>query len=256
MKRGNFLFLIILMVAIPACNNNNKTTGSAKHIASRNCPRPDDMAAIYPIARSAIDNHDNDQIWNLSEIDTTDLFYSEDYYTSPSVKSRLVVINGSAGLSAGSAHRLLLLFSCPDSFKLLWAAQVGDINPKWIFDLNGDGIKEIVETTAATWMGECTQAYMIYNFKDARKNVLFNAVSNSVLQCGRENLGQLYKRGDTLETHFDCLLVRTIDKNYGVRQIRTFKMHNGGDSDEEILKNLKVNADTGISSLSYTPQLF
>jgi hypothetical protein len=89
----------------------------------------------------------------------------------------------------------------------------------------------------------------IITTKYGKQHTLFNAVSTSVLDCGREDFGTLYKKGDTLETHFDCSLLRAGDKKYEVRQIRTIKIHNGGHADEEILRNLKVSVDTIITAL-------
>jgi hypothetical protein len=248
MKRFYPLLFIFLLPAISACNSNKLEP--ATHAAKNNCPARSDKAAMYSLALSVIDKHDNDNIWNLAEIDTTDFAVSENYFTNTKTRNRLVLMNGRAGLSAGSAHRLLMLFACPDSFKLLWSGQVGNIHfGADIFDLTGDGIMEILETSGATWMGECTESFSIYNFEDGKHHTLFNAVSSSVLDCGGEDLGQLYKKGDTLETHFDCSRLRTGDKKYGVRQIRTIKIHNGGHTDEQILKNLKVTVDTTIITL-------
>ena len=244
MKKLKSISLIIPIVALFACNIRR----NSKEIHS-DCKAPADMKTIHAIATSMIDRHDNDNIWNLSEVDTTNYAVSEDYFINDTTKSRLVLLSGKAGLSAGSANHLLLFLSCADTLKVEWAGQFGGIRASGIRDLNGDGIMEIVSESGMTWMGECDEHYGIYNFRDGKQHVLFSALSTSFLNCGIENPAEQYKKGDTLETKFDCSIVMTRDKKFMVQQIRTVKIHNGGHSNEEIIKNLKVSIDTSLVGL-------
>lgn len=242
MKRHTNIFILIFTIGVFACNNiADKTSGKERKF---DCNMLTDKKVIFEIAKSIIEKKDNEQIWNISEIDTTDLFTTEDYFTNPKTKSRLVLIGGNAGMSSGTADNLLILFSCSDTLEILWSGQVGDFNQTDILDLNGDGIKEIVCNSSMIWMGECGDNYNIFNFKGGLQNFVFTSHSTSVLDCGRDNIGELYKPGDTLEINHGCSLIKLNDREFGVRQIRTTKIHNGGQTDEEIKKNLRVVVDT------------
>lgn len=204
-----------------------------------------DKQFIDSIARSVLDKG-NEHIWNLSAIDTSEYLSTEDYFTNATTKNRLVFIGGEAGLSAGTAHNLLILFSCLDSLSIVWAGQIGDFD---MLDLNNDGIKDIVCNSGTTWMGECNDSYDIFNFKGSDRHMLYSARSTSVLDCGQDSLGDVYKKGDTLESKFDCSVVRPFGKHYLVQQIRTIKIHNGGETNRDITKNLLITKDTTLVAL-------
>lgn len=242
MKRHTNILSIILTIGLCACNNVTDTT--SKNEQQFDCNSFIDKKVIFEIAKSIIEKKDNEQIWNLSEIDTTDFFTTEDFFTNSKTKNRLVLIGGNAGLSSGTADNLLILFSCSDKLDIIWSGQVGDFNQTDIIDLNGDGIKEIICKSSMIWMGECNDNYNIFNFKEGKQNFVFTSHSTSVLDCGRDNIGELYKLGDTLEINLDCSLLKLNDKEFNVRQIRTTKIHDGGQTDEEIMKKLKVSIDT------------
>src|SRR5436190_14736574 len=89
MKRFYPLLFIFLLPAISACNSNKLEP--ATHAAKNNCPARSDKAAMYSLALSVIDKHDNDNIWNLAEIDTTDFAVSENYFTNTKTRNRLVL---------------------------------------------------------------------------------------------------------------------------------------------------------------------
>lgn len=241
MKRHANIVTIVLTLGLFACNNVADKTIKRQQF---DCNSLTDKKVIYKIAKSIIDKHDNEQIWNLSEVDTADFFTTEDYLINPKTKSRLVLIGGNAGMSSGTADNLLILFSCSDSINIVWSGQIGDFEPSDIKDLNGDGIKEIVCTSSMMWIGECNDSYNIFNFKDGKQNFIFTSHSTSVLDCGRYNLGELFKQGDTLEHKLDCSLAKLHDKEFNVQQIQTIKIHNGGQTDDEIIKNLRVVTDT------------
>lgn len=242
MKRYTNILTLILAIGLFACNN--LTDKISKKEQQFDCNSFINKKVIFEIAKSIIEKKDNEQIWNISEIDTTDFFITEDYFTNSKTKNRLVHIGCNAGLSSGTADNLLILLSCSDTLNILWSGQVGDFNQTNIIDLNGDGVKEIVCNSSMMWMGECNDNYNIFNFKDGKQNFIFTSHSTSVLDCGRNNLSELFKQGDTLEQKFDCSLLKLSDKEYNVRQIQTTKIHNGGQTDDEIIKNLKVVVDT------------
>lgn len=243
MKRHTNIIIIVLTLGLFACNNIADKTIKQQH--QFDCNSLTDKKVIYKIAKSIIDKHDNDQIWNLSEVDTTaDFFTTEDYFISSKTKNRLVIINGNAGMSSWTANNLLILFSCSDTLNIVWSGQIGDFKQSDIQDLNGDGVKEIVCNSSMMWMGECNDSYNIFNFKDSKQNFIFKAHSTSVIDCGFDNLVELYKQGDTLENKSDCSLIKLNVKEYKVRTVRTIKIHNGGRTDEEMVKKIKVIMDT------------
>jgi len=237
-------FLILFIILFTFSCNTKDSDKKIKKEQQFDCNSLTDKKLIYKIAKSIINKHDNENIWNLSEIDTTTFFTTEDFFTSPTIKNRLVLIGGNAGLSSGTADNLLMLFSCSDSLKVLWSGQIGDFKQSDIQDVNGDGIKEIVCKSSLIWMGACNDSYDIFNFKDSKQHFIFEAHSRSVVDCGFDNLGDLYKQGDTLEKKLECSLIRCNEKKYNIQQIQTTKIHNGGRTDDEIIKNLKVIMDT------------
>src|SRR6185503_3329442 len=106
MEQNRSLILLFFSLSLLACNGKTNTEKR-----SFDCNSLADKKTIYTIAKSIIDNHDNDQIWNLSEVDTTDFFTIEGNFINSKTKNRLVLMNGTAGMSSGTADNLLILFS-------------------------------------------------------------------------------------------------------------------------------------------------
>jgi len=119
MTRHINILICILTLGFLACNNQTSKTSERR--SNFDCNSITDKKFIFEIAQSIVDKHDNEQIWNISEIDTTDFFTTEDFFTNSKTKNRIVLVGGSAGGSSGSARNLLILFSCSDTFKVLWA---------------------------------------------------------------------------------------------------------------------------------------
>lgn len=137
-----------------------------------------------------------------------------------------------------------MLFSCTDTLKLLWSGQSGPIDRTSIMDLNGDGIMEIMCTSSMIWMGECADLFYIFNFKGGKQKLLFRKRSVSFIDCGMELSNTHFDAGDTLENTFNCSLEKLNDREYFIKQIETTKIHNGGNTEEEIIKNAKTTTDT------------
>jgi hypothetical protein len=242
--------IIFLTLVFFSCKNEEKQKvdyyeeKKIKKEQQFDCNKLSERKVIYEIANSIIENHNNENIWNLTEIDTTEYFTKEDYFINSRTKNRIVILGGNAGLSSGTANNLLLLLDCTNSLKIVWSGQIGEINPSDIKDINEDGIKEIVCTSSTIWMGECNDNYNIFNFKGGKQNMIFNANSNSVLDCGKDNLADQFKIGDTLENKFDCAIIKLNNKEFNIQKIQTSKIHSGGLTDTEIMKNLKIFTDT------------
>lgn len=241
--------LIIIAITINMSCNSNGNQNNGKESNGFDCNLLTDKSFIYGIGTSLIQRHDNDEIWNLNEIDTTDFFTTEDYFTNSTTKSRLVLTGGVAGMSSGSADNLLLLFDCSDTSRLIWSGQTGDFTQDDIIDLNNDGVKEIIGISEGMWMGECNESYYVFNFKGGKQNFLFNANSWSVIDCGYENLHELYTVGDTLDKTLQCMLEKQNATNYAVQQITTVKLHNGGANNEDVLSKVIIASDTTIIQL-------
>lgn len=239
MKKNSKLLLTALVFGFFTC----KQTGSTSEDHSV-CNSLSNKKVVLKIAKSILDKDENDQIWNLSEIDTTKFLSVEDYFTNSNSKNGLVLMGGLAGTSAGTANNLLILFSCSDSLRAIWSGQISEFARSDIADLNGDGVKEIVVVTGSMWMGECHNSYSIFNFKEGRQNYIYSARSKSVLDCGNDTINEAHKQGDTLAHQFDCSLLKVNNSEFKIRQIETIKIHNGGANDNEILNKLLVKVDT------------
>ncbi|MBO9565335.1 MAG: hypothetical protein J7621_21340 [Niastella sp.] len=247
MKLNPFIPILILLTLYAACNNPEPKTVSDQK-SKFDCHTLADKKAVCNIAQSILDSGDREHIWNLSAIDTSEYFTTEDYFTNTATKNRLVLIGGTAGMSAGTARNLLILFACSDTLSIVWAGQTGPFTQSDIKDLDNDGIKEIVSATDWIWMGECGGSHYIYNFKNGEPHSLYEAKSMSFIDCGRESLTPTFKEGDTLADQINYTLQQQ-DRLYVVQQIRTVKVHNGGETDEQIVKNLTITTDTAIVTL-------
>jgi len=245
MKKNPVIHVLIILLVQPACQeSNNKPVPQPQAVQLGDCSVLANKDTIFAIASSILELKSNENIWNLSSLDSSKFYAIDDHFTSSATKERLVLIGGQAGASAGSANNLLLLLSCTDSIRVLWSGQVGNIEQNGIRDLNGDGIREIICESEMVWMGECSEYYHIFNFEKGKLRTLFEASSRSVLDCGLDCLGATYKQGDTIETTLACTLVPNRERRYQVQQIRTVKVHNGGVTNDEIKMNLTTAVDT------------
>jgi hypothetical protein len=229
--------------AVKALKPHSKT-----NFQTPSCQDLKNKKILLAFANKIIKANDNPAIWNLSEIDAGETFSIEDYFTNLKTKDRLVLMKGEAGLSAGSATYLLMLFRCSDKNRLIRAEQSGPITKKDIRDLNGDGIKEIISSSEMMWMGECNNSYSIFNFKGGRRNLLYSALSRSTIDCGFPLTSS--SAGDTLENQNENKLIGPDEnKHYRVSRIRTIKISRGGKTEQQILKNLRTLCDTTITTL-------
>ena len=244
LKITSLCFLVVFTVLFSGCKQKTEKEHSF------DCKSLTDKKAIYEIAKSIIIDRNNENVCSIWEIDTTDFFIIEDYFTNSETKNRLVFIGGTAGLASGTARNLLILFSCTDTLNVIWSGQVGQFSQTDIIDVDRDGIKEIIMNAGWAYMGEIGHCYEIFNFKDGKRNSVFRACSLSVIDEGAFfNHPEFYKRGDTLENNFDCSLIKLNDAEYGVRQIRSVIIHNGGQTEQEVLKKMKRFSDTIVIKL-------
>jgi hypothetical protein len=211
------------------------------------CSDLSDKGTILKIARALIKEQKNPHIWNLHEVDTTKFFTTEDYFTTSKYKTRIVLLGGVAGGSAGTEQNLLMLIECKKKPEVIWYEQYGYISASQIKDLTGDGIVEIIERPSVMWMGQCIENFDVFNLKNSKPNYLFSAQSKMI--CGLDSIGRLYNFGDTLSVECICTIIPTDSGRNKVQQIRTIKIHNGGVTDDEIMQQCKTTSDTSLTDL-------
>ena len=223
--RNSMSILVIVLMLLASCENQEN-----KHIPNYNtlnCQNQLDVQFINSLAKEILSNHDSKTIWNLSSVDTAEMKIFEDYFVSAAYKSKLIILQGEAGLSAGNANKLYLIISCQnDKIHLDWFGQEGELLYENFDDLDGDGIKEIIIEKSMMWMGRCEDHFKILNFQSGERNVLFASRSYSVIDCGGEDL-QFFKKGDTLEIQIENKIIAQ-DKSFVVKQKRFIKIHNSG----------------------------
>jgi hypothetical protein len=230
---GTFFFLF----AIFSCNSWKSITISK---SSDKCSLTKAEALV--IADSILEVGNNDQIWNLYEVDTVDYFSMEGHFTSPKTTSRIVFLGGKAGGSSGSSNNLLLLLSCSSRQKVIWAGQVGPISQENIQDLTNDGVLEISYSTGSTWMGECADQYRIFNFYNQQLKEVYSHQSFSRVSCGRESYASMLV-GDTLAVQYNTSFIKKNSETH-LQQIKTTSIYTGGESEEEVIKKMSVTCDT------------
>jgi|GEM_PF-6438400 len=240
----SFIYPVLILLITASCNN-----ATAPLQKATGCDLLTD-SIILQTADSILEHHEkNTNIWNLSELDSDGFSLTDDHFINAETDSRLVLIHGQAGLSAGCANSLLILFDCQASPSVVWCGQVGIIDTNFQ-DLNNDGIVDIVAKTETVWMGECNSSYEIFNFKGGKQNTLYSAFSQSLIDCGSDDtLATRYKPGDTLEANYVSSLVKSSRNSFAVKKISTFKIHNGGSNDSELMQHMKIVRDTVIVEL-------
>jgi hypothetical protein len=228
MRFSAIYLLTLAALALASCQNNPEM--SCNDILR-------DRKQLDSIAKSVIDKgqgHPDSAgyyIWNLAKADTSRVTYYEDYFTNSQTKNTLVFMEGDAGLSAGSADNLLILFDCnTPAPTVIWAGQVGEFTPDDVRDLNKDGVKEIALNSFMQWMGECNETFDIINFKNNRRNDLYEAHSFSYLDCGGYYTPSMpfpYSKGDTLAKQIDAKIISDAKGKFRVQQITTYTIYDG-----------------------------
>lgn len=215
----------------------------SKKTKKENCEIKFNKEELIAAGQLILDQGENENIWNLHELDTSEFYAIDDYFISPDEKTKLVLIGGIAGGSSGSADNLLMIVKCyDDEINILWAGQFGDITENGIVDINNDGIKEVVSNSELVWMGECHEFNSVYNFTSEDDVVLFKSHSYSFIDCGTIDLSS-HTKGDTLELGVKFELINR-ENRFFVEEYKTFKIHNGGKDDKAVLKNMIMTMDT------------
>ncbi len=239
------LFHLIVLIGISylfSCKNNPNRTEADKQMTENNLFK--NKITLANLALNILNDKTNSNIWNLSDLDTSSIITFEDYFTDAKNKTQLVLINGFAGLSAGTNQTLLILLACNDTLNIIWSGQTTAFNNDAIMDLNDDGIKEITTTSSSIWMGTCSETFNIINFQNGNRNILYQAESISHIDCGLPDLTSQFKIGDTLENIRLCSIIKDEQNNFQVEEIHTVKVFNGGTTNESVVDMLNITVDS------------
>ena len=243
------LVLFSLILSIISCNNNKQvqTEIFAKEIAKTNLPKPfygcNELkinSKLFSIADSILKIETHPNIVNLHSVDTTDVTVLEDYFIYPDNKSKMVFFVGEAGFSSGNSNCLLILFHCTNnSAKIIWTGQSNLFKKENFKDLDGDGVKEIINTSGANWLSSRNELFEIINFKNGKRKTLYSTLSNTQRDYFEEDW---YCLGDTISCTYKNTILES--DNAGIikiKQIKTIKLYNGGKTREEAFKKCKVS---------------
>ncbi len=236
----------LICLSLFNCSNSMRKYGS---VTDLNCDSLNNKKVVYALAKSILEKGDNRKIWSVVDVDTNDMLIVEDYFTNSSTKSKLLLVRGHVGSSTDSANYLLMLVNCSGAPEVVWAEQVLQFYQESIIDLDGDGIKEILISIEERKGGACNSVYSVFNFKNDKKNVLYERQSRSLVDCGYDDLITIYTIGDTLRNTYNISHLREQGRTCRIRQVHTIKIHNGGKTSSEILKNLKTVNDTSYVNL-------
>lgn len=203
-----------------------------------NQAEPDKNTCVKIAQKLLKQKHENNQIWGLIGIEpkSFELFY--DNFLSPESKNYLVQFAGWANGSSGGASFLLFVLEwnkISKNWQVKWYQQSGMITDNSIKDIDGDGVKEFISKYTSIWMGECNQLIYIFSLKEAREKEIYKSITRSFLDCGMLSLSDRFVKGDTLSTNLQIEL-----GNNEIIENFSYKIHNGGKNDKEILKNLKT----------------
>lgn len=232
------LLYIITIIGLVSC------TGKPK---KGETPVPDKQTCIT-IADSLINlGEETDKIWNLQNLDYESMAIFQDNFSSKDRKDFLICFSGDAGMSAGTMNCLLMKLSWDEAgnrWQTDWFAQEGEVDSASIMDLNGDGIKELKIESGMMWMGECFENIHIFNLVNNVENTIYLGQSHTIVDCGGENYSETYAPGDTVET------IRSIEiRDKEIIETVTYKICNGGQTDEEIISNLKEAKQNNVIKL-------
>ena len=253
-----FVLWTFSLLVVASCKNGverQEMMQTATKGVAADCSWLTDKTKALNIGKDLLDEiadnkAEHKNIWNLSSVDTSEFLCIEDYFTNTKTKSWLVYLSGEAGMSAGNANHLLMIFNCTDSLRMVWAGQVGVIDREKIIDYNGDGVKDIVCECGSTWMGECNDVFEIYNFKGGVKNILYSAHSQSIIECGFDTPLENHIPGDTVETKIESTIIQAPKSgDYSVKRRVEWKIHAGGENEKQMLFNLKTVLDSSIVEL-------
>ncbi len=240
------LFIVLSCLSLFNCSNS---TRQHEAITDLNCDSLNDKKVVYALAKSILGKGDNRKIWSVVDVDTNDILILEDYFTNSNTKSKLLLMRGVVGSSTDSADYLLMLVNCSGTPEIVWAEQVLQFYEDAIIDLNGDGVKEIIIASEDMKGGECNSVYSVFNFKNNKKNILYERQSRSIIDCGSDEMIQTYTIGDTLSNSYNVAHIREQGRTCRIRQIHTIKIHNGGKTNSDMLEKLKTISDTSYVNL-------
>lgn len=195
---------------------------------------------IFRKSQRILNNHDDQKIWNIISIDTSDIKIYKGCFISPNDSVLFISINGEVEEASGFGmiNRLNLVGHINDSLIVDYYQQ-GAL-PKIIQDFDNDGIDDFYFEMSSSNMGICIDYYLVVNFSNRDETFLFKRIDESVLECGalKEESNNI---GDTLSTSRSLKFIDfDNDKNHEIIMTNEYKIYNGGKSEENILDSLKI----------------
>ncbi|HTL82161.1 MAG TPA: hypothetical protein VL651_10675 [Bacteroidia bacterium] len=157
----------------------------------------------------------------------------------------LVFIEAYGASSSGGCSNYISLFSCDSMARLILSDISGSFTESDIRDLDNDGVPEIISTCSILHMGECHDRYEIFNFKNGKRNFLYQSDAYSYIGCGFDDNVSWLKKGDSIgEDIHDSLVDPDGDHVWEIRSIRSKKIYAGGKLDKDIISNEIKQTDT------------
>ncbi len=181
--------------------------------------------------------------------DTSNMFLVNGHFTDKNSTQTLVWIEAYGLPSSGDGSNLLMLFSCGKNAKMIFCTTCGVFSKNDIRDLNGDGLSDMISESSIDRMGECHDDYRIFNLKDIKMNLLYEARNDSYI-CDSSDNYDFLKRGDTIERSISHQLTdKNNDHVFEIRQVRKITTFYGGKTKSEIAKREKTTVDSCIIPL-------
>jgi hypothetical protein len=246
---------LIFFALLSSCVNSNKKLEltdeiEEPHHFQLDCSILKDKEFVYNYAKEVIKDRSKEGIFDFFEIvENGNIFAEEDYFLSADQKHWMILVKGKSSTSIVDDN-LLMFFKCADSLELVNAMPTLLPEIDKIVDLNNDGIKELVFLSDLLRQGEYHKRLDIVSFKDNDFNILYSAEGFSHIDTGWDDFDKYPKKGELLEEMPDWKLEKLDNGEHVIKEVIVRKYHNGGKTDEEILKKLIIKRDTTIININ------
>lgn len=203
------------------------------------CDDLENKSVIYHLASE-------NRFLELEDYDTSAVLILRGHFISADSISTLIMLPGMSGPPCGTGCNLLLLYTCGSVARFAYSDNTGSFTAKDVKDLDADGIPEIFTEYGMMRMGECSDYTIIYNLKGGKRNTLYEGYSHSSIGCGFGDMNAAsFHKGDTLGVEIKSELIDS-DKDgvFEVKEIREFKICNGGTTEKEIMDRQIVRIDS------------
>ena len=230
--------------AVAIKTNDSILTGDSEsendgdYLENLTCDDLDNRKVIYDLASQEIDASSG------ITFDTSDVLVLRNHFISKDTLTTLILVQEQSLAYLLDKPCLLLLYNCRNVVRQVMNETTFGFSAKDIRDLDDDGVVEIISKSDYAGMGECSNTYRIFNFKNGKENVLYESGGYSHIDCLGDN-DTRFKNGDTLGLEIADELIPTQNpKVFEVKEIHKYKICNGGKTAEEIVKKEIVTGDS------------